>query len=44
MVPRREAPPPTIDVTAAMEEKPPGRAVRLPVFSDDPDPFAEVEV
>jgi Fe-S-cluster-containing dehydrogenase component len=44
MVPRREGPPPTVDVTAAMEEKAPSRAVRLPVFSDAPDPFAEVEV
>jgi Fe-S-cluster-containing dehydrogenase component len=44
MVPRRSAAPLHIDVTAAMGDKPPPRAVRLPVVADDPDPFAEVEV
>ena len=44
MVPRRPAAPAQIDVTAAMDERPPSRAVRLPVVGDDPDPFAEVEV
>ena len=44
MVPRRPATPAQIDVTAAMDERPPSRAVRLPVVGDDPDPFAEVEV
>ena len=44
MVPRQPAAPPQIDVTAAMDERPPSRAVRLPVVSDDPDPFAQVEV
>jgi Fe-S-cluster-containing dehydrogenase component len=51
MVPRRPAPPPHIDVVAAMEERPKNRVPRLTVltseaalFADRPDPFAEVEV
>jgi Fe-S-cluster-containing dehydrogenase component len=44
MVPRKPAAPTHIDVTAAMDERPPARSVRLPVIADDPDPFAEVEV
>ncbi|MBK9259369.1 MAG: 4Fe-4S binding protein [Polyangiaceae bacterium] len=44
MVPRRPAAPAQIDVTAAMDERPPSRAVRLPVVGDDADPFAQVEV
>jgi Fe-S-cluster-containing dehydrogenase component len=54
MVPRRAAAPPLIDVTAAMSERPQGRALRLPVLGEprhpalaDPDaadPFAGVEV
>ena len=45
MVPRRAAPPLQLDVTAAMSERPPSRAIRLPVVGGDTvDPFAEVEV
>lgn len=44
MVPRRPTAPEHVDVTAAMDERPPSRAVRLPVVADDPDPFADVEV
>jgi len=32
-----------VDVTAAMEDRPRGRGLRLPVI-DTADPFAEVEV
>jgi Fe-S-cluster-containing dehydrogenase component len=45
MVPRRPAEPPLIDVTAAMDERPRNRMVRLPVVPAKPaDPFDEVEV
>ena len=44
MVPRRPAPPPHVDVTAAMDAEPAARVVRLRVLSDVADPFAEVEV
>ena len=44
MVPRRATAPEHIDVTAAMEERPPSRGPRLPVIGDALDPFAEVEV
>jgi Fe-S-cluster-containing dehydrogenase component len=51
MVPRRPAPPPHVDVTAALGAEPPARTVRLRVLpaSGPPipvasDPFAEVEV
>jgi Fe-S-cluster-containing dehydrogenase component len=51
MVPRVAAPPPLVDVTAAMDERAQSRAVRLPVIADGGaprgdalDPFAEVEV
>jgi Fe-S-cluster-containing dehydrogenase component len=47
MVPRQKTPPPLLDVTAAMEEEPRRRAVRLPVHGalrDDADPFAEVDI
>jgi Fe-S-cluster-containing dehydrogenase component len=56
MVPRRPAAPPIVDVTAALDEKPAARSIRLPTidaprvageasFSDaQPDPFAEVEI
>jgi Fe-S-cluster-containing dehydrogenase component len=45
LVPRRPASPPPIDVTAAMEERPQLRTVRLPVVpSQQADPFEEVEV
>jgi hypothetical protein len=44
MVPRQPTPPMHIDVTAAMEEQPKGRAARLRVVADAPDPFAEVEI
>jgi Fe-S-cluster-containing dehydrogenase component len=45
MVPRRPAAPPLIDVTAAMDERPASRMVRLPVVPARPaDPFEEVEV
>jgi len=43
MVPRRPTTPMQIDVTAAMDERPHGRSMRLPVI-DTADPFAEVEV
>jgi Fe-S-cluster-containing dehydrogenase component len=42
MVPRR-AVPSVVDVTAAMDDKPTNRGLRLPVI-DERDPFAEVEV
>ena len=42
MAPRRTTPS-HIDVTAAMEEKPQSRGLRLPVI-DNSDPFAEVEI
>jgi len=42
MAPRR-AVPSHVDVTAAMEDKPHNRGLRLPVI-DTADPFAEVEV
>ena len=41
MVPRTGAAPNVIDVTAAMAEQPPGRALR-PHADDAADPFAEV--
>lgn len=45
MVPRKEARPPNIDVTAAMDAQPKTRARRLPVVAGaEVDPFAEVEV
>jgi Fe-S-cluster-containing dehydrogenase component len=53
MVPRRPTRPAHIDVTAAMSERPPSRALRLNVLrSEAPepsgvdvrDPFAEVEI
>lgn len=44
MVPRQPVAPAHVDVTAAMEERPKGRAARLRVVPDAPDPFAEVEV
>jgi len=47
MVPRGPAPAPILDVTAAMNDEPERRVVRLPVHGaprDVPDPFAEVEV
>jgi Fe-S-cluster-containing dehydrogenase component len=51
MVPRVAAPPPLVDVTAAMDERAQSRAVRLPMVADRGtplgdtlDPFAEVEV
>jgi Fe-S-cluster-containing dehydrogenase component len=47
MVPKGPAPPPLLDVTAAMEESPKQRLVRLPIHGsprDAADPFAEVEV
>jgi len=43
MVPRGSAAPVHVDVTAAMEQRPHGRGLRLPVI-DTPDPFAGVEV
>jgi Fe-S-cluster-containing dehydrogenase component len=44
LVPRAR-PPELVDVTAALDDAPPGpRAVRLPVLGDAPDPFADVEV
>jgi Fe-S-cluster-containing dehydrogenase component len=42
MVPRRTAPS-YVDVTAAMDQRPHGRGLRLPVV-DTADPFAEVEI
>jgi Fe-S-cluster-containing dehydrogenase component len=45
MVPRTAAPPPNLDVLAAMDEHARNRTVRLPVLvAREPDPFAEVEV
>jgi Fe-S-cluster-containing dehydrogenase component len=45
MAPRRAAPPPHLDVTAAMDDRTRARSLRLPVVAGDaPDPFAEVEV
>jgi Fe-S-cluster-containing dehydrogenase component len=45
LVPRRPTAPPQIDVTAAMDDRPQSRTVRLPVVPAKPaDPFAEVEV
>ena len=48
MVPRRPAPAPLVDVTAAMDARPASRVVRLPVIPGDggaaADPFASVEV
>jgi Fe-S-cluster-containing dehydrogenase component len=44
MVPRTKAAPPLVDVTAAMDDKPANRTVRLKVLDATPDPFAEVEV
>ena len=50
MVPRTVAGPAYVDVTHAMDERPRGRAVSLPVISDAAeaaevmDPFAEIEV
>jgi Fe-S-cluster-containing dehydrogenase component len=41
MVPRAAAGPSVVDVTAAMDEQPPGRALR-PQATDVSDPFAEV--
>jgi Fe-S-cluster-containing dehydrogenase component len=43
MVPRGPTAPANVDVTAAMEERPHNRGLRLPVI-DTFDPFAEVEV
>src|SRR3954469_16892722 len=43
LVPRRRAPE-HVDVTAALDEEPRARSVRLPVVADAPDPFAFVEV
>jgi Fe-S-cluster-containing dehydrogenase component len=44
MVPRAAAQPALVDVTAAMDERPKNRAVRLPLVPSEPDPFAEVEI
>jgi Fe-S-cluster-containing dehydrogenase component len=47
MVPRGPAPTPLLDVTAAMDDEPPRRVVRLPLHGaarDVSDPFAEVEI
>jgi Fe-S-cluster-containing dehydrogenase component len=47
MVPRGPAPTPLLDVTAAMDDEPQRRVVRLPLHGatrDVSDPFAEVEV
>jgi Fe-S-cluster-containing dehydrogenase component len=45
MVPRAPTPPPVLDVTAAMDERPATRTVRLPLAPPDAgDPFAGVEV
>ena len=46
MVPRNALPPPMVDVTAAMDERPQNKMVRLPVVSAGPpaDPFETVEV
>jgi Fe-S-cluster-containing dehydrogenase component len=46
MVPRRPTAPPLVDVTAALDEEPAARSLRLPIAGASvlPDPFAEVEV
>jgi Fe-S-cluster-containing dehydrogenase component len=45
MVPKvKTGPPVLVDVTAAMDERPKNRAVRLPLAPSEPDPFAEVEI
>jgi Fe-S-cluster-containing dehydrogenase component len=45
LVPRNPEPPPIVDVTAAMDEKPATRSARLQVLPPDAaDPFAAVEV
>jgi Fe-S-cluster-containing dehydrogenase component len=47
MVPRASTPAPLVDVTAAMDEEPQRRLVRLPMAGavrDGVDPFADVEV
>lgn len=47
LVPRRAAPAPLLDVTAALAEAPQRRVVRLPVHGevrDTSDPFSEVQV
>ena len=47
MVPRGKAPPPLLDISAAMADEPERRLVRLPMHGaprDAADPFAEVEV
>ena len=44
MVPKTKAAPPLLDVTAAMDDKPANRTVRLKVLDPMNDPFAEVEV
>jgi Fe-S-cluster-containing dehydrogenase component len=46
MVPRAPAPPPIVDVTAAMEDAPGNRTVRLAVLpgGGPTDPFADVDV
>jgi Fe-S-cluster-containing dehydrogenase component len=46
MVPRGPAPTPLLDVTAAMDDEPQRRVVRLPLHGarDLSDPFAEVEI
>ena len=46
MVPRRPSPPPIVDVTAALDDAPAPRSIRLPIAGtpSHPDPFAEVEV
>jgi Fe-S-cluster-containing dehydrogenase component len=45
MVPRGPRAPALIDVTAALDERPQNRSVRLPVVDDHAeDPFSEVEV
>jgi Fe-S-cluster-containing dehydrogenase component len=46
MVPRSALPPPIVDVTAAMDERPQNKMVRLPVVAAGApaDPFESVEV
>ncbi len=45
LVPRKPGAPVHVDVTAAMDERPRSRGLRLPVVgADSVDPFAEVEV
>ncbi len=44
MVPKRPLPAVHIDVTAAMDAKPPRRAIPLTPIAADADPFAEVDV